>query len=598
MAKLQKLELTWIGKGDEPKLEPRILIEDSSKSYGDPHSENILIHGDNLLALKALEQNFTEAIKCIYIDPPFNTGQAFEHYDDNLEHSIWLNLMYQRLKILHRLLKKDGVLWIHLDDVEVHYCKVFLDEIFGRSNFLAQLNYERSGSAGLGQGGMFVDTAEYILLYQKERFTVNQSFNEVSLEHKVMKRYKKILESEGSKVLVEEFQSKSNGKPVKLFKHSNYDIRSIRLANFQRREAEIRVEYATYFDKIFRTTNPQAENEFQNDLINKMDSDLFSVEYTPSRGKEKDLLTTKYYINNEIFAWLKDSAEKTATDVVKKNKLTNIWSHGDIPKADLANEGGVNFPRGKKPEQLLKRILDISTKPGDLILDSFLGSGTTSAVAHKLNRKWIGIELGEHANTHCLTRLRSVIEGSDQSGVSKSVNWKGGGGFKFYTLAPSLILKDKYGGDIINPLYNPNMLAAAMAKQEGFHYSPDESIYWKQGKSSEKDFIFTTTQFMTVEMLDRLHGEMKNDEGLLVCCKSFKRECEHRFANISIKKIPQMVLGRCEFGKEDYSLNIINFPHDDEASINGKEKSIETVDVVAEKSRKKKSKETSQSKLF
>jgi adenine-specific DNA-methyltransferase len=212
------------------------------------------------------------------------------------------------------------------------------------------------------------------------------------------------------------------------------------------------------------------------------------------------------------------------------------------------------------------RIMALASKEGDLVLDSFLGSGTTAAVAHKMGRKWIGIELGEHAKTHCVPRLKQVIAGSDQGGISKSVEWQGGGGFKFYTLAPSLLNKDKYDNWIISKEYNPDMLAAAMAKQSGFRYEPDAHVYWKQGRSSEKDYIYTTTQFMTVEMLEKIREEMGPDESLMICAKIYQRECENRFANITVKKIPQMLLGKCEFGKEDYSLNIVNLPHDDVAA--------------------------------
>ncbi len=218
------------------------------------------------------------------------------------------------------------------------------------------------------------------------------------------------------------------------------------------------------------------------------------------------------------------------------------------------------FPNGEKNEKLIQRIFEMATQENDLVLDSFLGSGTTAAVAHKMKRRWIGIELGEHAKTHCVPRLQKVIKGQDKGGITEAVNWRGGGGFKFYTLAPSLIQQDKYGQAIINPSYNATMLAAAMAKQEGFRYAPHEEVYWKQGVSSEKDFIFTTTQFITVEMLDRLAEEMQPNESLLICCKGFKSECKSRKANITLKKIPQMLKDRCEFGKEDYSLNIINLP--------------------------------------
>ena len=213
-----------------------------------------------------------------------------------------------------------------------------------------------------------------------------------------------------------------------------------------------------------------------------------------------------------------------------------------------------------KPERLLRRIVHLSSDRNELVLDSFLGSGTTAAVAHKMGRRYIGIELGDHARTHCQPRLKKVVDGSDQGGISKAVGWQGGGGFRFYTLAPSLLNRDKYGNWIISKEYNPDMLAAAMAKQEGFRYQPDEAVYWKQARSSEKDFLFTTTAFLTAAMLDAIHDEMQPEESLLIACKAFQQECRNRHANISIKKIPHMLLGRCEFGREDYSLNIVQVP--------------------------------------
>ena len=189
MEKKGKLELTWVGKYEEEKLEPRILIEDKSKSYGDPNIENMLIHGDNLLALKALENDYSGKIQCIYVDPPFNTGQAFDFYDDDLEHSIWLDLIYKRIKILYGLLKEDGLFWIHLDDVEVHYCKIMLDEIFNRSNFVSHITYERSAVAGLGQGGYLVNTTEHILLYKKSILPEKENLSYAELGLNIIKRY-------------------------------------------------------------------------------------------------------------------------------------------------------------------------------------------------------------------------------------------------------------------------------------------------------------------------------------------------------------------------------------------------------------------------
>ena len=234
-------------------------------------------------------------------------------------------------------------------------------------------------------------------------------------------------------------------------------------------------------------------------------------------------------------------------------------------KALLPNTPPFDTP---KPEPLIERILHISTDPGDWVLDSFLGSGTTAAVAHKMKRKWIGIELGEHCHTHCIPRLEQVCDGTDQGGISEAQNWKGGGGFKYYFLAPSLLLQDKKGNWIINKQYNAAQLAAAMAKHEGFRFQPDDTCYWKQGKSTEKDYIFTTTNFVSVDLIDTIHSEMKTDpegtgESLLICCTSFSKAAD-KYANITIKKIPKMLLGRCEFGKEDYSLNIVNMPREED----------------------------------
>jgi len=182
-----------------------------------------------------------------------------------------------------------------------------------------------------------------------------------------------------------------------------------------------------------------------------------------------------------------------------------------------------------------------------------------------MGRRWIGVELGDHCYTHCLPRLKQVCDGTDQGGISKAVNWMGGGGFKFYELAPSLLKKDIYDNWIIDERYNADMLAAAMAKHEGFIYGPSQDVYWKQGQSTEKDFIFTTTRMVTLATLDRIHDEMKDEESLLICCKSHQKACENKYPNITVKKIPNMLLGRCEFGRDDYSMNIIDMPREDES---------------------------------
>lgn len=594
MAKqLQKLELTWIGKGKEPKLEPRILIEDPTKSYGDTKSENMLIYGDNLLALKSLEQNYAGRIKCIYIDPPFNTGAAFEHYDDGLEHSIWINLMKNRLDILYKLLHKDGSIYVHIDNNEQAYLKVIMDEVFGRSNFVQMISVKRASPAGfkvINPGPLTV--TDYILLYAKnkesfqyfpQRIPVGYDENydlyiENPEDNPEQWKLNKIVD-----VLYQKYGF-SSWKDAKSAWGNNWkDVRNSLLG-------DLALEMK---DVVVSVRDPHKPSEKIKEMMtmSKANPDhVFVI--------ERENYNPIYIYNGGSLSFYKEKLRVIDGQLTPTEVLTDFWA--DINFAGIAKEGGVQFKNSKKPEMLIKRVLELATKEGDWILDSFLGSGTTAAVAHKMKRNWIGIELGEHAETHCLERLKAVVD-SEQSGVSKSLNWKGGGGFKFYTLAPSLIQKDKYGNDVINPGYNANMLAAAMAKQEGFHYLPDDIVYWKQGKSSEKDFIFTTTQFITVEMLDKLHDEMKPEESLLICCKSFKKECERRHSNITIKKIPQMLLGRCEFGKDDYSLNIINLPHEDQEQQEESIQQIETVEVVVKKavakSKKKKGSEE-QPELF
>ena len=210
-----------------------------------------------------------------------------------------------------------------------------------------------------------------------------------------------------------------------------------------------------------------------------------------------------------------------------------------------------------KPERLIERVLTLGSNKGDLVLDSFLGSGTTAAVAHKMGRKWIGIELGAHCYTHCEPRLHQVVDGTDQGGISKAVEWKGGGGYKFYELAPSLLKKDEFDNWIIEPKYDAEMLAEAMAKHEGYKFSPDENNVYKQGYSTEKDFIFTTTQFLSHELLNQIHNKLEEGESLLICATHFEEGVGSAYANITVKKIPQMLLNRCEFGRAEYNLNII-----------------------------------------
>ena len=225
----------------------------------------------------------------------------------------------------------------------------------------------------------------------------------------------------------------------------------------------------------------------------------------------------------------------------------------------------MHFPRSKKPEQLLRRIIEMSTEPGDIVLDSFLGSGTTAAVAHKLGRRYIGIEMGDHAYTHCKARIDAVIEGNDPLGITKTVNWQGGGGYRFFELAPSLINRDVFDEYVINEEYDADMLAAAVALHEGFNYRPDNSLFWKQSIGNENSYLFVTTRHLTSMYLDSIKDTMEEDEYLIIACRSFDAGLDKAYDKITIKKIPQMLLNRCEFGKTDYNLNIVHPPvYDDE----------------------------------
>ena len=545
MEKRGKLELTWVGKYQDEKLEPRILIEDITKSYGDSDTENMLIHGDNLLALKALENDYVGKIKCVYIDPPYNTGNTFEHYDDDLEHSIWLDMLYKRIQIIHSLLSEEGSLWISIDSTEGHYLKVMCDEIFGRSNFVSDITYEKSNVTGLGQGGAIFNTGEKILVYKKNILNFNEVLATEKLSKKTMQRYRKYILSEGKKELVEEFNSVSNGLPVRIYKHINYEIGDISLKDFEKREIEIRSQYYEFFNTIFRTYVVQSENEFQNALMARMDKNsLYSVEYIPSRGRNKGKETTLFYYNAELCAWLKDTAFLEGKDVVKTTKLSNVWKNDDIPKADLGNEGGVAFPRSKKPEKLIERILSIATNEGDLVLDSFLGSGTTAAVAHKMGRRYIGIELGNHCYSHCKTRLDRVIDGEDKSGVTSLYGWNGGGGYKFYELAEPLLVKNTVLPIYqINPIYTWNMVCEAICKIEGFTYAPSGEF---QGYSSENRFIHITEEFVNSKYVMSVMKKLDQNQSLIIYCK--KNQADMNLPeNVEVRKIPKDLLEKCNF---------------------------------------------------
>lgn len=522
----QKLELTWIGKHKRPKLEARILLEDAEKSYhAKVRSEsaafdNRLIFGDNLLALKALEQEFTGKVKCVFIDPPYNTGSAFAHYDDGLEHSIWLGLMRDRLEIIKRLLSDDGSLWITIDDNEAHYLKVLCDEVFGRGNFIANAIWQKKFSPQ-NDAKWLSDNHDHILIYAK---------------HKEIWRPNLLERSE----LADSRYSNPDNDPRGAWTSSDMSVRT----------------YSETTD--YPITTPSGK------IVKPAESRCWSV----SQDKFEELVK-----DNRI--WFGKSGSnvpriKTFLSEVKQGLVPlTVWLNTEVgnnqdAKKEVKQFNAKDVFDTPKPEKLVQRIIHLATNPGDLVLDSFAGSGTTGAVAHKMGRRWIMVELGEHCHTHIIPRLQKVIDGEDQGGISKAVNWQGGGGFRYFRLAPTLIVNDKWGNQIINPDYNPEMLAEALAKLEGFTYMPSENLWWQHGYSSENDFIYVTTQSLSVEQLQVLSDEVGAGRSLLICCSAWRGitadQAAERFPNLSLKKIPKMILKRCEWGHDDYSLNVANLP--------------------------------------
>ena len=524
--KNKKLELTWIGKENRPKLEPRILLEDPAKSYHAKHRvtdsdifDNQLIFGDNLLALKALEAEFAGKVKCVFIDPPYNTGSAFTHYDDGVEHSIWLSLMRDRLEIIRRLLSEDGSLWITIDDNECHYLKVLCDEVFGRPNYKTTITWQRKYSVSNNFQGI-ATICDFILVYAKsERFQNNL----LSRTEESAARY------------------------------SNPDNDS--------RGPWKAVDY-------LNQATPEKRRNLCYDIVNPNTSVVIK---NTKKAWKYDPQSHQRHVDEDRIWWGRDGtntvpALKLFLSEVRDGMTPhNWWPHEDVGHTDEAKKemiglyGAQNVFDTPKPERLIKRILEIATNPGDLVLDSFAGSGTTGAVAHKMGRRWIMIELGEHCHTHIIPRLQKVIDGEDQGGISKAANWQGGGGFRYYKLAPSLLRQDAYGQWVINKEYNAEMLAQALCKLEGFTYAPSDAHYWMHGSSTESDFIYVTTQTLNADQLQVLSDEVGEGRSLLVCCGAF-RGATDRFPNLTLKKIPKMVLQKCEWGHDDYSLKVENLP--------------------------------------
>jgi adenine-specific DNA-methyltransferase len=521
----KRLELTWIGKELRPKLEPRILLGETNKSFHASHRvsdddlfDNRIVFGDNLLALKALEQEFAGKVKCVYIDPPYNTGSAFEHFDDGVEHSLWLTLLRSRLELLWRLLAPDGSLWVSIDDYEMPYLRVLLDEVCGRSNFVAtnvwQKRYSRENREAIG------DVHEYVIVYAKSPDLFKERRNLLPL----------------------------NEEQKKVYKNPNNDPRG------PWRTIPITAQAGHATKSQFYTIVGPTGKSFDPPVGNCWRYSKQAFEELRAAGR--------------IYFGKDGTAQPTTIRYLSEVKGAvpwTWWPHDEVGNTDEAKKEmlalfpNVELFETPKPERFIQRIIHIATNPGDLILDSFAGSGTTGAVAHKMGRRWIMVELGEHCHTHIIPRLKKVIDGDDPGGVTESTGWEGGGGFRYYRLAPSLLQQDRWGQWVINKEYNAEMLSEAVCKLEGFTYAPSADTYWQHGHSTENDFIYVTTQSLSADQLQALSDEVGAQRTLLVCCGAFRGNASC-WENLTIKKIPKMVLSKCEWGHDDYSLNVENLP--------------------------------------
>ncbi|MDX1765507.1 MAG: site-specific DNA-methyltransferase [Candidatus Saccharimonadales bacterium] len=378
------------------KVPYRLMEEEPELGYGDQNSGNMLIQGDNLDALKALLPYYAGQVKCIYIDPPYNTGSAFEHYDDNLEHSKWLAMMWPRLELLRELLAEDGSIWVSIDDDEAHYMKVMLDEVFGRKNFIVNALWQKrtSPDSRIHMG----DAHDHILVYGSQR--ARNNFNEIKLTAEQAKAYKN-----------------PDNDPKGPWVSTDFTAQGYRP------------------NQMYEIITPAGEK------------------YTPPQGRCWGNIEENFKrFLSEGRMWFGKNGKarpriKNYLSEAKGVKSWSWWTNKEVGNNQEAKKeinvlfGHTNAFDTPKPERLIQRVLQIATNPGDLVLDSFLGSGTTAAVAQKIGRRYIGIEMGEHAVTHCVPRLKQVVDG-EQGGISEAQNWQGGGGFRFYRLGPPVFTED------------------------------------------------------------------------------------------------------------------------------------------------------------
>ncbi len=444
--------LNWMGREKATKsvkeVVMKILREDKLLSYGS--GDNVLVHGDNLEALKALLPFYAGEVKCIYIDPPYNTGSAFEHYDDNLEHSTWLNMMYPRLKLLREFLREDGSIWISIDDREGAYLRVICDEIFGRQNFVSNISWQRTYSTRNDAKGI-VNEVEHILVYSKREGWQPKKIARTAEMDKNFKNPDKDIEpwtssdafapdSVAHQGMVYAIQQPITGELIYPPAGRHWAFEQTQILEFLKPWAEYELRDIGDAEKRAAICGVGVD-----EVRKGVKAIMLSQPLDESKKSAMEILKRgqwpKFYFTKNGKGGIR---RKTYLSAVGDVPPTNLFEYKDVGHTDEAKKEVLKVFDGQspfatpKPERLIKRVLEIATNEGDLVLDSFLGSGTTTAVAHKMGRRWIGIEMGEHAKTHCAVRMKKVVDG-EQGGISKAVKWQGGGGFRYYELGEAIL---------------------------------------------------------------------------------------------------------------------------------------------------------------
>jgi len=555
----RKLELVW------PQKEGRLLYRKNAKGITEPYfvgpcaiaprplidveqtgsekgkrwspDSNLLIVGDNLVALRSLLDRYEGKIQLVYIDPPFNTGVAFEEYDDGLEHSIWLTMMRDRLEYLWRLLAEDAAIFIEIDDTEVAGLRLLLDDIFGRKNFVTMISVRRSAGTGhkaINPGP--INVTEYIVAYAKDKTRWAQRYVPLMIPRAAYdKAYSSFITNRSASYKNWRFSPLAEVVAEHLkFKSAQLARKSMGAAAFQASYVEFALQNAESVNR-FAIPNYAGVSGAARTMIDR------SKKSNAVLRLERDRYSDMYFHKGQRILFLSDKIHDTdegGSGIAEK--LTNFWE--DISWQGIANEGAVQFLKNKKPERLLDRIIRMNTKPGELVLDSFVGSGTTAAVAHKRGRRWIGCELQSDIAQKAIGRMKGVVAGTDRTGISKVAGWTGGGGFRVMAVGDPLLRKDTHGLSVINPSYKNGLLVQAVCAYEGFELTGDPVLHGKK----DSVFAHVTEEFVSTPYVEDLMAHLADGARLRVYATHLQTNLEVP-STARVVKIPRDIRRRyCE----------------------------------------------------